>query len=66
MFNRLLVLAILGAQAIHIGAMYTPGLRDVLQVEPVNVQQWTQLLVIALVLIVVDELHKLWHQRSSM
>jgi len=65
-FNRLLVLAIPGAQAIHIGAMYTPGLRDVLQVKPVNVQQCTQLLVIALVLIVVDELHKLWHQRSSM
>jgi magnesium-transporting ATPase (P-type) len=64
--NRFLVFAILGAQAIHIGAMYTPGLRDVLQVEPVRLQQWTQLLMIALVLIVVDELHKLWHQRHAM
>jgi Ca2+-transporting ATPase len=64
--NPFLIFGMLGAQAIHIGAMYTPGLRDVLHLEPVTLQQWTQLLTIALVLIVVDELHKLWHQRSSM
>ena len=63
--NRFLVFAILGAQAIHIGAMYTPGLRDVLQVAPVTLVQWSQLLLIALVLIVVDELHKRWRQRYS-
>ncbi len=62
--NHFLVFAILGAQAIHIGAMYTPGLRDVLQVEPVTLQQWTQLLMIALTLIIVDELHKAWHARN--
>lgn len=63
--NRFLIFAILGAQAIHIGAMYTPGLRDVLQVAPVMLQQWTQLLMVALTLIVVDELHKLWRSRQS-
>jgi calcium-translocating P-type ATPase len=62
--NHFLVFAILGAQAIHIGAMYTPGLRDVLQVEPVTLQQWVQLLMIALTLIIVDELHKAWHARN--
>ena len=61
---RLLILAILGAQAIHIAAMYTPGLSAILQVEPVTLLQWAQLLMIALVLIVVDELHKRWHQRA--
>jgi Ca2+-transporting ATPase len=45
--------------------MYTPGLRDVLQVEPVTLQQWTPLLMIALTLIIVDELHKLWRKRTS-
>jgi len=64
--NPFLIFGMLGAQAIHIGALYMPGLRDVLQVEPVSLHQWTQLLTIALVLIVVDELHKLWHQRYSM
>jgi calcium-translocating P-type ATPase len=63
--NRFLVFAILGAQAIHIGAMYTPGLRDVLQIAPVTLVQWSQLLMIALTLIVVDELHKLWHSRPA-
>ena len=62
--NRFLIVAILGAQAIHIAAMYTPGLRTILQVEPVTLLQWSQLLIIALVLIVVDELHKRWHQRA--
>jgi Ca2+-transporting ATPase len=63
--NRFLVVAILCAQAIHIGAMYTPGLREILQVEPVTLNQWMQLLLIALMLIVVDELHKYWHARQA-
>jgi magnesium-transporting ATPase (P-type) len=56
--NPLLLIGMLTAQAIHIGAMYTPGLKDVLQVQPVSLAQWSVLLLIALVLIVVDELHK--------
>lgn len=35
-----------------------PGLSVILQVEPVTLLQWAQLLMIALILIVVDELHK--------
>ena len=62
--NRFLVFAILCAQVIHIGAMYTPGLREILQVEPVTFNQWMQLLVIALMLIVVDELHNYGHARQ--
>jgi len=63
--NPFLILGMLGAQAIHIGAMYTPGLRDVLQVQPVSIVQWSQLLSIALCLIIVDELHKFIHARNS-
>lgn len=62
--NRFLILAILGAQAIHLAAMYTPGLSAILQVEPVTLLQWAQLLMIALILIIVDELHKRWHQHA--
>jgi len=62
--NRFLIFAILGAQAIHIAAMYTPGLSTILQVEPVTLLQWAQLLMIALVLIVVDELHKRWYKSA--
>ena len=63
--NPFLIFGMLGAQAIHIGAMYTPGLRDVLQVQPVSIIQWSQLLGIALCLIIVDELHKLIHARHA-
>jgi len=63
--NPFLIFGMLGAQAIHIGAMYTPGLREVLQVQPVSIMQWSQLLSIALCLIVVDELHKFIHSRYS-
>jgi len=56
--NRFLLVAILCAQALHIGAMYTPGLRDLLEVMPVTPDQWMHLLLVALVLIVMDELHK--------
>jgi magnesium-transporting ATPase (P-type) len=63
--NPFLIFGMLGAQAIHIGAMYTPGLRDVLQVQPVSIVQWSQLLSIAMCLIIVDELHKLIRARYS-
>jgi len=56
--NPLLLFGMLAAQAIHIAAMYTPGLKTILQVEPVTLLQWSSLLSIALLLIVIDELHK--------
>lgn len=62
--NPLLIMGMLTAQCIHIGAMYTPGLNDVLQIEPVTLNQWLALLPIALLLIVVDELHKWWLNRQ--
>jgi magnesium-transporting ATPase (P-type) len=63
--NPLLLFGMLGAQGIHIAAMYTPGLRDILQITPVTIHLWSQLLAVALVLIAVDELHKLWHGRRD-
>jgi len=56
--NPLLLFGMLAAQTIHIAAMYTPGLKDVLQIEPVTIELWGTLLSIALILIVVDEIHK--------
>ncbi|MEY8201277.1 MAG: HAD-IC family P-type ATPase, partial [Colwellia sp.] len=56
--NKFLLFGMLAAQGIHIMAMYTPGLRELLALSPVSLQQWSGLLGIALLLIVVDELHK--------
>jgi magnesium-transporting ATPase (P-type) len=64
--NRLLLFGTLAAQLVHIGAMHTPGLNDVLGIAPVSLALWTDLLVLALGLLVAMELHKLvWNRRRS-
>ncbi|WP_196140193.1 HAD-IC family P-type ATPase [Aliikangiella sp. G2MR2-5] len=62
--NRLLLIGILVAQTIHIGAMYTDTLGSLLEITPVSFIQWTELLSIALSLILVDEFHK-WILRKK-
>jgi calcium-translocating P-type ATPase len=59
--NPLLLFGTLIAQAIHIGAMHTPGLSDVLGAMPVSPARWTELLGIALLILLVMESHKLLH-----
>ncbi len=61
--NRLLLFGTLTAQAIHIGAMYTPWISDILGIRPVAPQHWLELLGLALVVLVVMELHKLLRRR---
>ena len=62
--NPLLLAGIVIAQSIHIGAMYVPGLSDILQIEPVPFMLWLKLLGIAATLFVIDEGHKLWLSRK--
>lgn len=62
--NKFLLFGMLAAQGIHIMAMYTPGLRELLELSPVSLQQWSGLLGIALLLIVVDEAHKYFLHKS--
>ena len=57
--NPLLLFGTALAQLIHIGAMYTPWLGDVLGAQPVSFQNWLMLLGLALSVLVVVELHKL-------
>jgi len=63
--NPLLFFGTLAAQLVHIGAMYTPGLRDVLGVQPISLASWVELLGLALVLLAALELHKAWRRRAS-
>jgi magnesium-transporting ATPase (P-type) len=63
--NPFLLFGMLAAQSIHIIAMHTPGLSSVLMVEPVTPVLWAQLLVVAMFLVVVNELYKLWHNRKQ-
>jgi calcium-translocating P-type ATPase len=56
--NKLLLFGTLAAQLIHIGAMYTPGLREVLGVQPVSPELWAGLLAVSLAILVAMEAHK--------
>jgi magnesium-transporting ATPase (P-type) len=56
--NRLLLFGVIVAQAVHIGAMYTPGLRDVLGIAPVAVGEWLLLLGLASVMLLAMEAYK--------
>ncbi len=65
MRNPLLLFGTLIAQAVHIGAMYTPWISDVLGIQPVSLAHWAQLLAIALSILIVMEAHKWWSSRRS-
>jgi magnesium-transporting ATPase (P-type) len=56
--NPILLFGTLAAQLIHIGAMYTPWISDVLAIQPVSPQHWFELLMIAITVLVAMELHK--------
>jgi len=65
MRNRILLFGTSAAQLIHIGAMYTPWFSDVLGIQPVSLQHWFSLLGLALSVVVIMELHKLWLWHSG-
>ena len=56
--NPVLLIGTIVAQLVHIGAMYTPWISDVLHIQPVSPQHWLELLALALTVLVAMELHK--------
>ena len=60
--NPFLLAAIVGAQTVHIAAMYVPFLSSVLEINPIDAETWFRLLAIAATLFVVDETAK-WFER---
>ena len=56
--NHFLLLGTLTAQLIHIGAMYTPWISDVLHIQPVSLDYWFDMLFIAVTVLIVMEVHK--------
>ncbi|MDJ0684557.1 MAG: HAD-IC family P-type ATPase [Alphaproteobacteria bacterium] len=57
--NPFLILSVVGAHGLHIAALFTPGLSDVLRAQPVALVEWIVVAAIALSLIVVMDLFKL-------
>jgi P-type Ca2+ transporter type 2C len=61
--NPMLLVGTVGAQLLHIAAMYAPGLQDVLNLQPVTLEQWIVLACLALSLFFTMEIYKLVRQR---
>ncbi|MEN8800618.1 MAG: cation-translocating P-type ATPase C-terminal domain-containing protein [Thiogranum sp.] len=60
--NPLLLFGTAAAQLVHIGAMYTPWISEVLRLQPVSPQHWLELLGLALTVLVAIELHKAYRR----
>src|SRR5690606_28055033 len=61
--NPLLVFATIAAILIQVAAMYLPGLSDALQIHPVSIYQWVELVGVALLAFAAMELYKLMRRR---
>ncbi|WP_200844299.1 HAD-IC family P-type ATPase [Rhizobium sp. 18065] len=61
--NPYLLLGILGSQALHLAAMYLPGLSDVLGIAPIAATDWLMLLGIAMLVLAVSEIDKALERR---
>ncbi|MBO0904146.1 cation-translocating P-type ATPase [Jiella sonneratiae] len=63
--NWALVAAVVGAQAVHVGAAFTPGLCDLLGLSPLPLSEWLLLVPLALSVLIVMETDKLLRQRRA-
>ena len=63
--NPFLLFGTVAAQLIHIGAMYTPLMQEVLHIQPISFENWLKLLGVALILLVVMEAHKLLYKHRT-
>lgn len=63
--NILLWASVIIAHGVHIISMHNPFMQSVLSIEPVSLEMWTTLLLIALVLSVVMEAEKFFRKKFS-
>lgn len=63
--NKLLIFGTLAAQLVHIIAMYTPPMQNILQIQPVSMSHWAILLSIALSLLLTMEIHKMYIKQKK-
>ncbi len=61
--NRFLFVASAAALILHVAALYLPGFRYVLRVQPIPWELWPQIVLVATSILVVVELHKAARRR---
>lgn len=64
--NPFLLFGTIAAQGVHILAMYLPGIREILDLSPVTLNQWFTYLGLALTLLMASEIYKVvWQFRTQ-
>ncbi|MGV8936996.1 MAG: cation-translocating P-type ATPase [Allorhizobium sp.] len=63
--NPYLLFAVIGAQALHIGAMYVPVLNGILGIAPIQLSEWLWLLLAASSVLLVSEVGKFIDRRRA-
>ena len=63
--NYLLILFVILTQAIHIASMHIPFMQSILRVEPITLQEWGYILVLAFPLLLLMELYKWWGRKRE-
>lgn len=63
--NPFLLIAVVLALGVHVGASYWAPTQQLLQIEPVTGPGWARMLVVAAAVVVVSELHKLFRSRRG-
>ncbi len=64
--NPVLLFGTALAQLVHIGAMYTPWIKEVLNIQPVSLTLWLKLLGLAFIVLIVMEIHKAFRRRRQL
>ncbi len=62
--NPFLFLSTAASLAVHVGALYLPLTQFVLRVEPIGLETWMRIVLVASTIIVAMELHKRWRGPS--
>ena len=63
--NYLLILFVILTQTIHIASMHIPFMQSILRVEPITLQEWGYILVLAFPLLLLMELYKWWGRKRE-
>ncbi|MCW5698212.1 MAG: HAD-IC family P-type ATPase [Rhodospirillales bacterium] len=61
--NPMLMVAVVAAQGVHLGAMFVPGLRDVLDIQPISFEGWIEVAALSVALVAVMEIFKFLRPR---
>lgn len=61
--NPFLIISVIAAQAVHVGAMHVPMMQDVLAIGPVSIAEWAAILALAATVLLAGEAYKAMRAR---